>query len=108
MKVNIGQFQFETDDMTRYPTGVSCMPFIFVQENGGVFLQLSRPRWPEPRMRHVGRGEALRLATCYHLDELKKRLAPTPLHPAAATSERSDPCAGAPITSTADIEPSPA
>jgi hypothetical protein len=108
MKVNIGQFEFETDDMTRYPTGVACMPFIFVQENGGVFLQLSRARWPAPKMRHVGRGEALRLAACYKLDDLTKRLCPKPLHPAAPTSKRLDPCAGPPMTSTTDFEPFPA
>jgi hypothetical protein len=75
MKVKIGEFEFDTHEMSAYPTGVPPIPTIFVSRTGAAFLQTIRPHWPEPRVRYLGRAEALRLANAYRIPGLRERLA---------------------------------
>ena len=74
MKVKLRQFELDTNEMSAFHTGVDSMPIIFVSPGGATFVQTSRPHWPEPRIRHLGRAEALRLANFYNLPELRDRL----------------------------------
>jgi hypothetical protein len=74
MKVRIRQFEFDTDVMASYPTGVATMPAVFISDTGATFLQVTRAKWELPRARHISRAEALRLAECYGIRELKERL----------------------------------
>ena len=75
MKVNIGQFVMETDEMTAFVTGVTTMPVIYVNQNGATFLESQRPHWQQPKLRHLDRVEALRLAHTCNLAALKEHLA---------------------------------
>ena len=82
MKVNIGRFEYDTNDMSAYSTGNDKMPFIYVNHNRASFVQTVRrkagPRHSVPeivsRVRHIPRHEALRLAEFYKMEELKHRI----------------------------------
>jgi hypothetical protein len=74
MKVKMGQFELDTDEMASYPTGIPSMPVIYVNLTGAAFAQTVRHHWPAPKVRHLGRAEALRLAECCNIPELKQRL----------------------------------
>ena len=72
MKVHIRQFEYDTDLMTPFETGVSSMPVIFVSESGAAFLQISRRHWDAPKFRHLPRSEAFRLAESCRIEGLKE------------------------------------
>jgi hypothetical protein len=74
MKVYIGRFDYETDNMAAYATGVASMPVIYVNENGAAFLEVMRPHWELPKVRYLRRTEALRLAQTCHLEGLMEQL----------------------------------
>ncbi len=74
MICNYHGIDFDTDTMTAFPTNVSCMPTIYVNDNRAAFLEMRRPGWEAPRVRHLNRSEAMRLATTYHLPALKEFL----------------------------------
>lgn len=86
MKVNIRQFSFDTDEMSVYHTGSPSIPAIFINSTGTTFVQQCRKSWPEPKVRHLPRSEALRLAEYYRIAELKERLAQ--FRPMATADER--------------------
>jgi len=72
MKVFIRQFEYDTDQMTAFSTGISSMPAIFVNDNGAAFLQISRRHWEAPKFRHLPRSEAFRLAESCRIPGLKE------------------------------------
>jgi hypothetical protein len=74
MKVKIGQFEFDTDDMSSYETGNDKMPRIFVNKSGAGFIMTTRNCWETPRVRHITRAEVLRLADCYAIPGLREHL----------------------------------
>ena len=53
MKVKLRHFEFDTDEMSRYSTGVTSMPFIFVNENGTAFMETTRQSWATAKVRHL-------------------------------------------------------
>ena len=75
MICNYHGIDFDTDTMAAFSTNVSCMPTIFVNDNRAAFLEMRRPGWEAPRVRHLNRSEAIRLATTYNLPALKEFLA---------------------------------
>jgi hypothetical protein len=93
MKVKIGQFELDTNEMSAYTTGVPTLPVIFVSQNGAAFVQSTRPHWPEPRIRYVGRAEARRLADYYRIASLKERLGRSVVSPSNLVSSSMDPAA---------------
>ena len=73
MKVKYRRFEFETDEMAAYPTGVATMSMIYVTTAGLAFLKVTRSGWEEPRIRHLPRTELIRFANLYNITELQKR-----------------------------------
>ena len=95
MKVKLRQFEFDTAEMSAYPTGVPSMPLIFVSSTGAAFVQTVRPHWPEPKVRYLGRSEALRLADSCGIPGLKERLSRTSKLSDSCTLQPSEECAPA-------------
>ena len=75
MKINLGQFVMDTDDMAALPTGIATMPVIYVNVNGAAFLESQRPHWQQHKVRRLDRAEAMRIANTCNLASLKDYLA---------------------------------
>lgn len=70
--------EIDTEKMRAFATGHAFMPEIYLDSDGESFVAQHRTGWPEPKVRHVPRHEARRLAELYHLEELKAALAEAP------------------------------
>jgi hypothetical protein len=65
---------FDTDTMAAFPTGVECMPMIYVNADRLCFLEINRRRWEEPQVKYLHRREALRYADLYKVAGLREIL----------------------------------
>src|SRR4051812_1523201 len=74
MKVKVRRFELDTDEMTAFSTGIPTIPVIYVSLSGDAFAQTFRRCWPEPKVRPLGRTEALRLAMSFKIPGLRERL----------------------------------
>ena len=71
MRFNLQGTDYDTTNMTQFETGQPCLPKIYVNTDGLIFLETHRDGWLEPRMRRIPRFEALRIAALYHVDNLR-------------------------------------
>lgn len=74
MKIKLREFELDTDEMAPFATGIPTMPMIYVNLSGAAFVLIVRRHWDAPKVRRLGRTEALRLADFCKLPELKARL----------------------------------